>query len=137
MTNPDKTKLLLVLDGGGTRTRAIVAPLANPSALPFGTIEVGPSNFNQVSVEGLKAVANEIIERLEVPSHQIHTVVAGLAGVGREKERQQAEDVFRKLFPEARVLVKTDAELAYEGAFSSQSGGILIIAGTGSIAWTR
>ncbi|MBU1937651.1 hypothetical protein KKG05_09660, partial [bacterium] len=134
---PDKMKLLLVLDGGGTRTRAIVAPLANPSAPPFGTTEVGPSNFNQVGANGLQAVIHEIIGQLAVPSHQIHTVVAGLAGVGREEERQQAEDVLCEIFPDARILVHTDAELAYEGAFGSESGGILIIAGTGSIAWTR
>ncbi len=137
MTNSDKTKLLLVLDGGGTRTRALVAPAADPSALPCGTTEAGPSNFNQVGADGLKAVACEIIERLAVPAHRIQTVVAGLAGVGREQERQQAESVLCEIFSEARVLVRTDAELAYDGAFGSQTGGILIIAGTGSIAWTR
>ncbi len=137
MTNSDKTKLLLVLDGGGTRTRALLAPISDPSALPSGTTEAGPSNFNQVGADGLKAVINEIIENLSVPFRRIQTVVAGLAGVGREEERQQAESVLCEIFPDARVLVRTDAELAYDGAFGSQSGGILIIAGTGSIAWTR
>lgn len=137
MTKSDSQKLLLVLDGGGTRTRALIAPVDNPQADALAKVQAGPSNFGQVGAEGLATVLNEIIAKLPVSFRKISALVAGLAGVGREEERKKAEDVLHRLFPNMPLVVRTDAELAYFGAFGGKPGGILVIAGTGSIAWTR
>jgi glucosamine kinase len=80
---------------------------------------------------------NEIVGKLPPSLRGISALVAGVAGVGRETERQMAHDALRELFPGIPLLLRTDAELAYYGAFGLLRGGILIIAGTGSIAWTR
>jgi glucosamine kinase len=137
MMDKGHDKTLLVIDGGGTKTRAVVAPLDDPQAPLLSQIEVSPSNFGQVGSEGLKKVAEEIVTGLPRPLRQVSAVVAGLAGVGRNVERQKAEEALRQVFANVGVVVRTDAELAYYGAFGLKKNGILIIAGTGSIAWTR
>jgi glucosamine kinase len=137
MTESSHEKLLLVLDGGGTRTRALVAPAPDPQAEALAQVEVGPTNFGQVREEGLASALNEIIAKLPKALREISALVVGLAGVGRKEERQKAESALRRLFPDIPLLVRTDAELAYHGAFGHESDGILIITGTGSIAWTR
>jgi len=137
MTESGSQRLLLVIDGGGTKTRALIAPINDVQAPPLMRLEAGPSNFGQVGREGLKAVLNELVGKLPPSLRGISAVVAGMAGVGREAERQMAHDTLRELFPEIPLLLRTDAELAYCGAFASERSGILIIAGTGSIAWTR
>ncbi|MBM3325207.1 MAG: hypothetical protein FJY66_06025, partial [Calditrichaeota bacterium] len=130
-------KILLVIDGGGTKTRALVAPLDDAHVAALAHAEAGPSNFGQVGREGLTRVLREIIAGLPESLREVSMVVAGLAGVGRDAEKHEAEEVLRKVFPSVPVLVRTDAELAYYGAFGLKPNGILVIAGTGSIAWTR
>lgn len=137
MTEKDSQEFLFVLDGGGTKTRAIVTPAADPQAKPFVEVEAGPANFGRIGSEGLGAVINELIVKLPEHFRSPAALVAGLAGVGREAERQKAEAALHKLFPDIPVIVRTDAELAYAGAFGLQPGGVLVIAGTGSIAWTQ
>ncbi len=137
MTESGSQRLLLVIDGGGTKTRALIAPINDVQTLPLMRLEAGPSNFGQVGREGLKAVMNELVGKLPPSFRGISAVVAGMAGVGRETERQMAQDTMSELLPGIPLLLRTDAELAYYGAFEFVRGGILIIAGTGSIAWTR
>lgn len=137
MTESTGERLLLVIDGGGTKTRALIAPTSDVQAPPLMRLEAGPSNFGQVGRDGLKVVMNEIVGKLPPSLRGISALVAGLAGVGRETERQMAHDALYELFPGIPLLLRTDAELAYYGAFGFARGDILIIAGTGSIAWTR
>lgn len=137
MTDNAGEKLLLVIDGGGTTTRALVAPAADPQVEACARVEAGPSNFGQVGEEGLAAVMNEVIAKLPASYRQVSALMVGLSGVGRKEERQKAKGALRRLFPDIPLLVRTDAELAYCGAFGHEPGSILIIAGTGSIAWTR
>ena len=137
MTESTSERLLLVIDGGGTKTRALIALASDVQAPPLMRLEAGPSNFGQVGRDGLKAVMNEIVGKLPPSLRGISALVAGVAGVGRETEKQMAHDTLRELFPGIPLLLRTDAELAYYGAFGLLRGGVLIIAGTGSIAWTR
>ncbi len=63
-------------------------------------------------------------------------LVVGAAGAGREGERQELEDALRGHTLAWRTLVTTDAELARAAAFGNGPG-VLLIAGTGSIAIGR
>ena len=60
-------------------------------------------------------------------------VVVGAAGVGREAERSELEHALVAERLAWKVLVTTDAELARAAAFGGGPG-VLLIAGTGSIA---
>ena len=124
----------LIVDGGGTKTRGWLAQ--NESRACLHQIEKGPSNIGQVGEEGLRAVLR--LMTAEIPPQMTpDAVVLGLAGVGREPERQRALSLARSIFPSAQVYVVTDAELAYSAAFADGRHGVMIIAGTGTIACYR
>jgi glucosamine kinase len=47
---------------------------------------------------------------------------------------EQQEEVAAALLPASRVIVENDVRIAFDGAFAS-GGGVLLLAGTGSMAW--
>src|SRR5690606_18298443 len=61
---------------------------------------------------------------------------AGLAGVGNATERGIVEESLRRAEIAERVMVRTDGETALHGALGGGEG-ILLIAGTGSVAYGR
>jgi N-acetylglucosamine kinase-like BadF-type ATPase len=124
--------LVMVIDGGGTKTRAWIVD--GDSHKVVGTTETGASNVGRVGLEGLRKVLEEIRSSL-LFNRKIDALDIGLAGVGRELERQRALRVAKSIFEPALTYVTSDAELAYRGAFGHGRRGILLIAGTGSIAF--
>ncbi|HUG28537.1 MAG TPA: BadF/BadG/BcrA/BcrD ATPase family protein [Gemmatimonadales bacterium] len=63
-------------------------------------------------------------------------LVVGAAGVGRETEREELRAALRTHDLAGRLLVTTDVELAMAAAFGAGPG-LLLVAGTGSIALHR
>jgi N-acetylglucosamine kinase-like BadF-type ATPase len=63
-------------------------------------------------------------------------LVVGASGAGREAERNELQAALQKQRLAWRVVVTTDAELARAAAFEGGPG-VLLIAGTGSIAVAR
>ena len=63
-------------------------------------------------------------------------LVVGVAGVGREQQKIALQQELERQEIAETVVVITDAEAAMEDAFG-EGPGILLIAGTGSIAWGR
>jgi N-acetylglucosamine kinase-like BadF-type ATPase len=61
---------------------------------------------------------------------------AGLAGVGNEDERAEVEAALAAAGVAGRVRVTTDGAVALEGALGGGAG-VLLIAGTGSVAYAR
>jgi glucosamine kinase len=66
----------------------------------------------------------------------VAAVWAGLAGAGREEPRSSVELELSRLGIAATVRVGTDVLAAFQDAFENGPG-ILLISGTGSIAWGR
>ncbi|HEX3928477.1 MAG TPA: BadF/BadG/BcrA/BcrD ATPase family protein [Gemmatimonadales bacterium] len=62
--------------------------------------------------------------------------VVGAAGAGRDAERVELQQALDRQRLAWRVMVTTDAELAREAAFEGGPG-VLLIAGTGSIAFAK
>lgn len=128
-------RFLLGMDGGGSHARARLADLAGHE---LGTGSGGPANAGsdlQGAIGALDAAASEAllaaglspIDRMEI------VAVIGAAGVGNPKI---AAELAAAPFGFKRLRVVTDAEIALQGAFGSEDGGILII-GTGSQAYGR
>lgn len=129
---PGAQPLVLGVDGGGTKTRAVVVD-ARQTVLGEG--EAGPSNPLRVGVgEAAKAVReateracqNAGVRRLEIVAAEI-----GLAGVKRADLRQSMRAALAELGIKSIVIV-TDADIALYGATEGKPG-LVIIAGTGSI----
>lgn len=137
-----KTSLVIGIDGGGTKTTALLADLnGNTLAEAIG----GPSNFQVIGTEQAAQVLYSQIHsccsQVGKALKDIGVIVAGLSGAGRESDKIRMRDAFIAVARKARVSfpiveIESDARIALEGAFSG-SPGIILISGTGSIAYGK
>jgi glucosamine kinase len=83
-------------------------------------------------------VIRECVQRaLAGHAHQpLRSLCVGVAGAGRDEERDTLTAMFEADRIAGTVMVTTDAEIAIEDAFGAGPG-ILLTAGTGSIAWGK
>ena len=77
-----------------------------------------------------------LLSRQKIHAAHIRGICAGLGGAGRAGVVRRATSFFECGFPNAQVLVTTDLEIAFEAAFGSGEG-IILLAGTGSVALGR
>ncbi len=134
----EPTELVVVgVDGGGSNTRVYVADeraqvlfksTGDGSAVRPGT------EADSAEVIGT-LVKNAVIDA-EMGHLMPRALVVGVAGVGREAQKIALQQELERLEIAETVVVMTDAEAAMEDAFADGPG-ILLIAGTGSIAWGR
>lgn len=131
------SNLVVGVDGGGSSTRVLVA---NESGEVIAHAEGTGSTMSPgraehssgVIVPLIKSALESLGENAERPS----LVYAGIAGTGREEERRALEEELRNSDVADDAMVTTDAEIALYDAFGDGPG-ILLIAGTGSIAFGR
>jgi N-acetylglucosamine kinase len=142
-TNASKgTRWILGVDGGGTKTNAVLLSHEGDLAAEAAA---GPSNVQLVgNGEAARIViqlARECCAKVGCRLTDLQAVGIGLAGLGRETDRAQfrerllAADRRPKVLP-SNLLIETDVRAALEGALPTCSG-IVLIAGTGSIAMAR
>lgn len=124
------------VDGGGTQTRAVVL---DEQGKEIGRAVGGPAIANTTDPLG-PAWAVVGVARAAAASAGIELPVdmlwAGLSGAGREAARSAVELELGRLGTAHTVHVGTDVEAAFHDAFG-EGPGILLISGTGSIAWGR
>lgn len=124
------------VDGGGTRTTLLLADAQGRElARAEGPAGLVDPRHPQRSAEVIAGLVREAVDGAalgRVPD----ALCAGLAGVGNEAERVAVEEALAELGVAGRVRVASDGEIALEGAFGGGAG-ILLIAGTGSVAYGR
>lgn len=135
----------LGIDGGGTRTTAW---LADGEGKLLGRAETGPSNpvkggFRPAEREILKAFQNCLKEAGFPPAAArkwhppfVQALTAGIAGIDRQAARRPLLAWIRQHIPARHYLLTTDAAIALAAAVRDAPG-IIVIAGTGSIAYAR
>jgi N-acetylglucosamine kinase-like BadF-type ATPase len=127
--------LFLAIDGGGTRTTCALADdchvLATASAGGSNIVRVGEAkaraNLHAAITQACKTAGGG-------PAHIEHTVI-GVAGAAVP----QVADAIRRILAEivgGEITVVGDMVIALEAAFAGQPG-VIVIAGTGSIAFGR
>lgn len=126
-------ELVLGVDGGGTRTRAIIMD-ASDNVLGEGT--AGPSNPLRVGVNSAVAAVREAFDKAcdmaKVQRSEVRAGEIGLAGVRREDLCKSVREALVRVLDVHNLEVVTDADIALYGATNGAQG-IVIIAGTGSI----
>lgn len=130
-------QLYLGIDGGGTKTHAV---LLNEFGELIGEGFSGASNPLRVGIERaaaniLKAAENACDSANRIRS-DIGAIVCGLAGVRREDLRHSICQRVSESFRVKSVEVFTDAEIALYGVNSGKAA-LVIIAGTGSVCLGR
>ncbi len=120
------------VDGGGTRSRALVG---DRECRELGAADGGPGLIDpadpRVAAVAVAGVAREAARqaRVRLPARALW---AGLAGAGNERGRAAVEEELRGAGLARRVVVGSDVEAAYADAFG-EGPGVILVAGTGSV----
>src|SRR5258708_6370609 len=125
---------VLGIDAGGTKT---VGYLAGEDGTVIAEARAGPANLQVAGERGaervLRAVMNQALAGGAVPPDAI---CLGMAGADRETDGRVVRGILRRIGGKARTLVVNDALLALVAGVEDAPG-IVIICGTGSIAYGR
>jgi len=125
------------IDGGATKTAGLLADLEG-HVLAQGS--AGPTNYQVVGSSGITNEVPQLVHALfasaRVPEEKLASIALGLAGVGRPGEPEQVAAIVEDLHLARKVVVDHDAIIALVGALGDQPG-LIVIAGTGSIALGR
>jgi glucosamine kinase len=122
------------IDGGATRATALVT---NAAGATLARLEGGPGVVRSTDPAPAVVTLAELVRRALGRAGTAPPAAAlccGLAGVGREPVRIATEEGLAASGVARRVRVVTDAETALHDAFAGAPG-ILVISGTGSVAW--
>jgi len=126
---------VLGIDAGGTKT---VCLLANQDGTIL-SVARGPGANLQVAGElEVEKVLHHVMDTALDGRHDTRpkAVCLGIAGVDREDDSRIVSAIMRRITPGSRVLVVNDALVALEAGAPGEPG-IVIICGTGSIAYGR
>lgn len=117
------------IDGGGTKTKFV---LFNEDGQKEKEVLKPTVHILNQSKENCIQYLKEGVEELDPAKKSF--VIAGLAGYGQQEEvRHLIEDVCIQAFANRKYKIYSDVEIAMQGALDGQDG-IVVIAGTGSIA---
>jgi glucosamine kinase len=119
--------VVLGLDIGGSRTRARLSSAGRV----VGEAAGASASLTAAGAERARAVLGEVLGQLDVGS--VTAAVAGAAGCDTAVHRAAMRDLLVPLLPGARVEVVHDARLVLAAA--GLDAGVVLIAGTGSVAW--
>jgi glucosamine kinase len=134
----DRTTLVAIffgIDGGGSKTSCLIGD--ETSVLGAGT--AGGSNPVRVGEaqarEALAAVIRQACAVANITPSQISRTCVGLAGAARPEISDLVRQCIAELVP-SEIEVVGDMVIALEAAFGDGPG-VIVIAGTGSIAYGR
>lgn len=132
----EAAEICVGIDGGGTRATALATLLdGTPLVRRAGSAALVHSTDPAARLPQLQSLVRKVIGEAGA-SPPVGALCCALAGAGRETVRRGFEDALARARLANRVRVVTDAEAALHDAFADGPG-ILLIAGTGSIAWAR
>ena len=125
---------VLGIDAGGTKT---VCLLADDAGRIVGEGRGPGANFHAAGDLALERVLGQVIDQAMGDRRIAPAAVCiGIAGVDREPEACRVRHIMRRIGCRSPVVVVNDALIALV-AGAGDTPGIVIIAGTGSIAYGR
>jgi N-acetylglucosamine kinase-like BadF-type ATPase len=128
--------LYLGIDAGGTKTDCAVsngAELLGQATGPSCKLaRVGKERGR----ENLQSVIRQATQAAGVDASTIQHVCIGMAGASLAEAVHWAQQTIRELIPDSTIYVAGDHVIAHRAAFGT-SPGVLVISGTGSIAFGR
>ena len=131
------TSIVIGIDGGGSKTRVIVA---DEHGATLGEI-VAPGSavrpgLHERSADVITAAVNDALASCDMSHVMPKVLCIGVAGAGREAERQGLWQALASRELAEEIVVHPDFSIALDDAFG-EGPGILLISGTGSAAFGR
>lgn len=131
------TQIVIGVDGGGSKTRAMVADehggMISDVVGPASAVRPGRV---EDSASVIADVVRDALASCEMTHVMPRVLCAGVAGVGRDLERQELWQALASREIADEVVIHSDASIALDDAFGDGPG-VLLISGTGSIAFGR
>jgi N-acetylglucosamine kinase-like BadF-type ATPase len=130
-------RFVLGFDGGGTKTDCV---LMDESGAILARSQAGPSNPLRVgfgaAINSVRDAARQALALAALPqSATAAAICAGLAGAGPSESAEKIRVLLGAEFPESKIEVCTDLDLALAAA--GDRAVIVLLAGTGSFAVGR
>ncbi len=129
----------LGIDGGGTKTRCVLGDettvLASAMTGGCSVIRVG----EQAAREALHGAIRQVCEAAKISPDRVAAVCVGATGTARAEIAEKVRHIILEIIPNAapeKIEVVGDTVVALEAAFG-KGPGVVVIAGTGSIAYGR
>jgi N-acetylglucosamine kinase-like BadF-type ATPase len=129
-------QLYLGIDAGGTKTDCAVSNGAELLGQATGASAKLARVGKEKARENLQSVIRQACEAGKVAPTEIQHVCIGMAGASLVEAVQWAQQTIRELIPDSTIYVAGDHVIAHRAAFGI-SPGVLVISGTGSIAFGR
>lgn len=131
------TFIVIGIDGGGSKTHAMVADeqgrvIAEASG-PASAVRPGQA---EQSAEVIAEVVRDALASCEMSQVVPRALCVGVAGAGREAERLALHEALMSRDLASEVIVQSDFSIALDDAFGDGPG-VLLISGTGSVAFGR
>lgn len=127
--------IYLGIDGGGSKTSCVIGDdkklLGESTVAGSNVIRVGEARVREALSKGI----DEVCRIAKVTPTQISRTCIGIAGAGRPEISEVVRRMLSKLVS-GEIIVVGDMVIAQQASFGSGPG-IVVIAGTGSIAYGR
>ena len=129
--------IVIGIDGGGSKTHAIVADEHGRTiAETIGPgSAVRPGRAEQ-SAAVITDVVRDVLASCEMTHVTPRVLSIGVAGAGRESERQELWQALVSRDLASELVIHSDFSVALDDAFGDGAG-VLLISGTGSVAFGR
>jgi N-acetylglucosamine kinase-like BadF-type ATPase len=125
---------VLGIDAGGTKT---VCLLADATGRVISEARGGGANLQAVGELEVEKVLHDVMERALGDRPILPSVIClGIAGVGRADDEAVVRSLMRRIGYKARIVLANDALIALVAGVAHEPG-VVVIAGTGSIAYGR
>ncbi len=131
------TFFVVGIDGGASKTHAIVADAQGrtlgETVGPASAVRPGRA---EVSADVIADTVTEAIQSCGLSGETPRALAIGVAGIGRDAERQQLWEAIAGRDLASEIVMQSDFSIALDDAFGDGPG-VLIISGTGSVAFGR
>lgn len=128
--SPTAARHVIGIDAGGTKT---VGLLADETGKVLREARAGGANLHLDGELAVEKILYQVIDALDAPA-PVAAVGLGIAGVDRPEEKELIRGVLRRLGLRQAVVIVNDAVIALV-AGAPDGHGIVVVAGTGSIAY--
>jgi len=131
------TFIVIGIDGGGSKTHAMVADesgrVLGETIGPGSAIRPGQAEH---SANVITDVVRDALASCEMTHVTPRAICVGVAGAGRETERQALWQALVARDLASELVIHSDFSIALDDAFGDGPG-VLLISGTGSVAYGR
>jgi N-acetylglucosamine kinase len=125
---------VLGIDAGGTKT---VCLLADERGEVLARARASGANLQVMGEFNVEKILHRVMEEtLGDRDITLDAICIGIAGVDRPRDAQTINDIMRRIGRRTRTVVVNDALVALV-AGAGEHAGVVIVAGTGSIAYGR